>query len=253
MRELKFNRLSEDGTHFVLKDSRGVTYRLTVDEPLATAARRGLQRTASRTDGMAMSPRHIQALIRGGMSIDEVVAATGQQPDFVQRFAEPVLAEIEFIVQRARRMRVRLGSSAHTLDEIVDIACERADVPTDDVQWLCAREDDGCWRIRTEADGQPLVEVRFRVTDGTITPTQDTIARLAPRTSVVTLPESSLVGSLPAHWDAQHPAARAAARHVAEATDIEIAPAPPAPARNLVGSHDHSSPPLFDDDPSSIF
>lgn len=49
MRELQFERLSDDGAHMVLVDSRGVQYTLPVDESLAASVRRGLQRSTVRS------------------------------------------------------------------------------------------------------------------------------------------------------------------------------------------------------------
>ncbi|MEZ5186141.1 MAG: septation protein SepH [Candidatus Nanopelagicales bacterium] len=233
MRELQFERLSEDGTHFVLVDSRGVQYSLLVDESLAASARRGLQRTAVKTAPGTITPRDIQALIRKGLSIDAVAAQTGLTIDFVQRFAEPVMAEMDFVVQRARRLFIYAAGQQIPVEELVDRASRRADVPAEELEWSCRKTEDATWRIEASAAESEVLALVFRVSEGTVTPADASTADLLHHSGrVVDLPDTPLVSrSLPQHWDAEHPAAKAAARTTR-----------PEPAQ-----------PVLNDDPSRIF
>lgn len=215
MRQLRFDRLSDDGTHLLLVDSRGVRYSLEVQESLATGIRRGLQRTSSKAGASAITPRDIQALIRKGLSIDEVAEQTGLGADFVQRFAEPVMAEMDFVIQRARRLSIHAAGHRVSVDELVDVAARRADVPTEDVRWSCRKTEGSTWRIDAGSEELDLVGLLFRVNEGTVTPADaDTADVLRVATGrVVDLPETPVIsGGLPRHWDAEHPAAKAAAR-----------------------------------------
>ncbi len=183
MRELQFERLSDDGSHFVLVDSRGVQYQLPVDEDLAAAARRGLQRSSAKAPTGTITPRDIQSLIRTGISIDQVVDQTGLSQDFVQRFAEPVLAEMDFVIQRARRLAIYTAGQQIPVEEIVDRAARAADVPTDELVWSCRKVEDATWRIDAAADGSDVLGLIFRVSEGTLTPADAQTAGLLKQTT----------------------------------------------------------------------
>lgn len=211
MRELQFDRLSDDGTHFVLLDSRGVRYSLPIDEELAASARRGLQRNSVRNEAGTTTPRDIQALIRQGMTIDEITETTGLAADFVQRFAEPVVAEMDFVIQRARRLSIYAAGQQIPVEELVDRAAAHADVPTEELLWSCRKTEDATWRIDASTGDQDLVSLVFRVSEGTITPADGATAELLRGRRVVDLTEGQDPGRIPEHWDALHPAAKAAA------------------------------------------
>jgi hypothetical protein len=228
MRELRFERLSEDGTHLILEDGRGVGYTVAVDEVLAAAVRRGLHRSSTRQSASSLTPRDIQALIRQGVSVEEVASQTDLALDFVQRFAEPVMAEMDFVIQRARRLSVHSAGQQVPVEDLVDRASRRADVPTEELEWVCRKTDESAWRIEALADGHQVLALVFRVSEGTVVPADVATADLLG-TQVVDLTEPR---AIPRHWDAEHPAAKAAARSAAASN----APAP-----------------LEPDDPSRIF
>ena len=110
-----------------------------------------------------------QALTRQGLSIDEVVAQTGLSPDFVQRFAEPVLAEMDFVIQRARRLAIYAAGQQIPVEDLVDRAAREADVPTEDLQWSCRKVEDATWRIDAGVDTGDVLGLIFRVSEGTVT------------------------------------------------------------------------------------
>lgn len=207
MRELRFERLSEDGTHLVLSDAEGGFLELPLDEGLASAVRRGMRRSSARKGPGTITPRDIQALVRQGLSIDEVCAKTGLDTDFVQRFAEPVMAEMDFVIQRARRLSVYEGTNAFPVEELADRAALRAGVSGDELDWSCRKTAESTWRIDATASGQEVLSLIFRVNEGTITPVTESFAD-DESYPVVDVTD----GSLPMHWDAEHPAAKAAVR-----------------------------------------
>lgn len=208
MRELRFERLSEDGTHLVLEDGRGVQYSVPVDESLAACVRRGLHRTTARQSTASITPRDIQSLIRQGVTVDEVAARTDLAMDFIQRFAEPVMAEMDFVIQRARRLAIHSAGQQIPVEELVDRAARQADVPTQELEWSCRKTDEHAWRIEAAADGRDVLALVFRVSEGTVVPADVRTADLLGN-SVVDLTEPK---AIPQHWDAQHPAAKAAVR-----------------------------------------
>src|SRR5947208_3759105 len=69
-----------------------------------------------------LTPREIQAHLRAGRSIPEVAAEAGVDPDWVERFAVPIVAEQAQMVERARVMtfsKARLGQSTQPLSTSV--------------------------------------------------------------------------------------------------------------------------------------
>src|SRR5437762_4932350 len=65
-----------------------------------------------------LTPREIQARLRGGRSIPEVAAEAGVPLDWIDRFAAPIAAEQARMVDRARVMtfsKQRIGQSSQPL------------------------------------------------------------------------------------------------------------------------------------------
>lgn len=217
MPELRFVRLSEDGGHLVLSDERGVPYLLPLDEALAAGVRRGLQRSTVRDTQPSITPRDIQALIRKGVSIEEVCDQTSLDEDFVRRFAEPVLAEMEFVIQRARRLSIFDDGLTISVEDLVERAARFADVPDEELQWSCRKVQEATWRIEaSDLQGRPVAALVFRVNEGTISPADDRTTDLVrnPSGRVIDVTDGQI--TIPRHWDAEHPAAKAAARHASQ-------------------------------------
>jgi len=96
MQELEIAAV-EDG-RLILADQDGNRYAITIDERLLVAVRRPM---ADRGEGRRLSPKDIQAHIRGGMTAADVAAITGAPLDYIERFEGPVLAERQFVVDSA--------------------------------------------------------------------------------------------------------------------------------------------------------
>ena len=222
MRELCFERLSEDGTQLILEDGNGVAYTVAVDDTLASAVRRGLHRTSTRQASGSLTPRDIQALIRQGVSVEEVAAQTHLTRDFVERFAEPVMAEMDFVIQRARRLSVHSAGHQVPVETLVERAARRDDVGVEDLQWTTRKTDEAAWRIEAFSGDSEVLALVFRVNEGTVVPADVATADLLT-SPVVDLTDS---GRIPAHWDAQHPATKAAVRSAA-AHEAEVTPPMP--------------------------
>lgn len=213
MPELRFVRLSEDCRHLVLSDEQGVPYLLALDENLAFGVRRGLQRNTVRDAPPSITPRDIQAMIRKGVSIEEVCEQTDLDEDFVRRFAEPVQAEMEFVIQRARRLSVFDEGLTIPVEDLVERAARFADVPDEELQWSCRKVQEATWRIEAaDQQGRPVAALVFRVNEGTVSPADERTTDLVrnPSGRVIDVTDGQI--TIPRHWDAEHPAAKAAAR-----------------------------------------
>ncbi len=85
--------------HLELAAPDGSRYRLSIDDRLRVAVRRTEQPATSAPRNL--SPKDIQAHIRGGMTAEDVAAVTGASLEYVKRFEGPVMAEREFVISSA--------------------------------------------------------------------------------------------------------------------------------------------------------
>ena len=109
MQHLRLVGVHEDGLHLLLADDEGNRYRLPLDEALRAAARRDRPRLGQlqiEIEG-GLRPSDVQALIRRGLSAEEVADRAGWTVEKVRRFEGPVLAEREHVAQVAQQVRRR--------------------------------------------------------------------------------------------------------------------------------------------------
>lgn len=104
MKDIKF--LGTDGDFLLLETAEGHRYRLLVDDSVRRASR---GETSNRLDVPSISPREIQEEIRVGRTIEEVIAASGAPEDYVRKFAQPVLDELNHAVLNALTVRLEIA------------------------------------------------------------------------------------------------------------------------------------------------
>src|SRR5262245_47187875 len=151
MRPVRFVALSEDGQALVLADEVGRLLALPIDERVSSAMQveRGsgvpaaLTVPAGQMDANALSPRDIQARIRGGESADDVARMAGVPVDRVLRYAGPVLQERAMLAQYARRTRVRTSEKGASLAEMVDAPLLEHGIELEKHSGDADRRDDG--------------------------------------------------------------------------------------------------------------
>jgi len=156
MRPVRFVALSEDGQALVLADEVGRLLSLPIDERIS-AAMDPARGPGSGTVTIAavpydhgnntLSPRDIQARIRGGESADDVARIAGVPVDRVLRYAGPVLQERAMLAQHARRTRLKTSEKGNTLADVVDGRLAQHGIDTEKISWDAYRRDDGTWRI----------------------------------------------------------------------------------------------------------
>ena len=103
----------EDGALVVASDE-GERYRIAVDEALVSKLKQAVP--VSEAD-RKIAPKEIQALIRSGMSAQDITASTGVSVDHIRRFEGPVLAEREFIVRSALSVVVHTAMDTDALGQ----------------------------------------------------------------------------------------------------------------------------------------
>ena len=150
MQDLRLIGVHEDGQHLLLADADGGRYRLTLDDALRAAARRDRPRLGQlqiEIEG-GLRPRDVQALVRSGLSTEEVADRAGWTVEKVRRFEGPVLAEREHVASRAQQCAVgSRGTGPVTLAERVTERLRDRGVDRGAVQWDSARDEEGTWSV----------------------------------------------------------------------------------------------------------
>lgn len=103
MKDMRF--LGSDGDFLLLEDSDGQKYRLLLDSPLRRAIK---NEDPQILDQPKLTPREIQEEIRVGRSIEEIVQASGAAIEYVMKFAQPVLDELNHAVLNALTVRLEV-------------------------------------------------------------------------------------------------------------------------------------------------
>ncbi len=106
----------------------------------------------------ALSPREIQARIRSGSSVADIVHATGMDPDRIEAFAVPVIAERDFVAGQARGQLVRRGGETIAHRNLAEVVADRLaprGVDSDALRWDAWRIEGSRWTIQVtwEAGG----------------------------------------------------------------------------------------------------
>jgi len=139
----------------------------------------GEQPRHDRPTDSRLTPREIQARLRGGQSIAEVAAEARVDPEWVERFAVPVVAEQARMVGRARSStysKARLGQSTQDLATSVrwNLADKGGGLGTDvfDEGWGAFQVQGEIWMVRfryTSRGRQQLAEWEFDAGAGNLT------------------------------------------------------------------------------------
>lgn len=149
----------DDGTTLlILSDDSGAEHALPVDAALRSAVGRPGARPVAPDDGGSLSPRDIQARLRAGATVEEIIENSGLDPAHVERYAGPVQAERAYIAQRARATEVAAVSSAEqhrlafgdapaTLEAMVKVRLRAVEVELSTVLWDAWRREDGLWQV----------------------------------------------------------------------------------------------------------
>ncbi|WP_264030345.1 septation protein SepH [Cellulosimicrobium sp. SH8] len=149
MDELELVRLHEDGEHLVLRATGGAQFTLPISEALRAAVRRDRPHLEHlRAEGERnLAPREIQARLRAGESVETVAEAAGLGVEHVRRFAGPVVAEQEYVVDRVRASRQGHDEDSPTVGELVAQRLAARDVEPDAVEWSAARQPGASWVV----------------------------------------------------------------------------------------------------------
>lgn len=104
MKDIRF--LGTDGDFLLLESADGERVRLLVDEVVRRAIR---GESPDKLDSPTISPREIQEEIRVGRTIEDIIKASGAPEEYVRKFAQPVLDELNHAVLNALTVRLEIA------------------------------------------------------------------------------------------------------------------------------------------------
>ncbi len=153
MQDLRLIGVHEDGLHLLLADDEGNRFTVPLDDAIRAAIRRDrpkLGQLQIAVDG-GLRPRDVQAMIRAGLTADEVADRAGWTVDKVHRYEGPILAEREHVATLARQVRLRARGGAHggaaDLGSRVGERLRSREIDTDTARWDSRRADKGAWTV----------------------------------------------------------------------------------------------------------
>lgn len=150
MQELRLVGVHEDGRHLLLSAADGTRFKVALNDDLRVASR-GRRSGVGAGMPAPSSAREVQALVRSGLSVEEVAERAGWPISKVTVFAAPVLAERGHVAGRAAAVRLRSeDGEAERLSTRVERRLAGRGVDPDEVDWDAARDDAGVWHVHIE-------------------------------------------------------------------------------------------------------
>ena len=153
MRALRVVGLDEDGETVICEDpDNGDRFSVPADERLRAAARGDLTRLGQAQIEMEdnLRPREIQARVRSGATVEDIVESSGVPQQRVERYAYPVLlerAQIAEMAQRAHPIRED-GPDVQTLTDVVAQTFGMRGHDYAESSWDAWRGEDNKWVVR---------------------------------------------------------------------------------------------------------
>lgn len=182
--------LESTGDYLILETQGGSRFRILVDEPL----RRALRPSPNKPSSEPVSPREIQDSVRLGETVEQLCARTGLDEDYVLKFAQPVLDEIEHVIEMAQATRITLEADRFGEQRVVELR-ELISERTESAQvWVAHKLDGPGWIIELNlADIDEPAKWHFDLRKLILTPE----SVLAAKLSAAKTAESVLGGLIP--------------------------------------------------------
>lgn len=169
MQNLRIVGIQAEGEEpqLLLSDDAGAEFALPIDQALKSAVARPASATQQRAAGKptSFSPREIQARLRTGATVAEVIEASGLSEAQVLRYAGPVADERAFYASRARdtmvarastaeNHRMAFGDAPATLEDMVKVRLRAVGVQLSTLTWDAWRREDGLWAVVADFDAE---------------------------------------------------------------------------------------------------
>lgn len=146
MREL--NPIGREDNTLLLVSADGEQFSVVIDETLMRTLK---EHRLPDSSGQGLSPRQIQDAIRSGETIQSIAERSGTSLSLVERFAHPVLEELQHMVDLAKSIRIELPADRFNevakkpFGEVVE-AKLKSDADTE-LSWMAKRLENSCWEI----------------------------------------------------------------------------------------------------------
>jgi hypothetical protein len=137
----------ENGALLVVSDD-GERFRIPIDEVMQSKLRQSLPAPGS---DKRLSPREIQAHIRGGMSAQDVASLTGVPLEHIEKYEGPVMAEREFVIESALAVPVHTAletdpNNGTTFGSVIELRLEG--LRALDERWASWKEEGTGWIVK---------------------------------------------------------------------------------------------------------
>lgn len=137
-----------DGDYLVLEAQDGQKYRLLVDDTVRSSVKK--ERIAL-LDSVTITPREIQEEIRNGASIEDLISKSGATFEYIEKFAAPVIAELEHIVSSALSVRLTIAGDRYSDSTQIEfgeiIAGRLITSGASGISWVAKKIEPSNWNI----------------------------------------------------------------------------------------------------------
>ena len=137
-----------DGDFLVLEAQDGQKFRLLIDDTVRSSIKR---EKLQQLDSVSITPREIQEEIRNGASIEQLIKESGATFEFIEKFAAPVIAELEHIVSSALSVRLTIAGDRYndsTQIEFGEIINGRLLTSgAEGISWVAKKIEPSSWHI----------------------------------------------------------------------------------------------------------
>lgn len=181
MTTLRFARLTADGQHLIFNDAAGVEFTIEASADLLLSLRKALAPISAATDD-DLRPAQIQARLRSGITVEQLVAEFGVDEARVRRFEGPVSQERAYVAQRSQRARIKGNTDEITLGDQIEQLLQDRGQPSDALVWDATRGEETFWTVSVTRGGA-IAYFGFDTTTQSVWPLDDvarTLIGLAP-------------------------------------------------------------------------
>ncbi|RRC96298.1 septation protein SepH [Schaalia canis] len=148
MIELELLGIGADSETLVFSDADGERYCVPITDELRASVRRDRPKIEAITSPQrSLRPREIQALLRSGLSAEEIATEHGMDVTYIQRFEAPVEAEKNYALNRALNFRIGGTADGPVMGELVVDRLAARGVSPRSLTWSARRDVDGPWEI----------------------------------------------------------------------------------------------------------
>lgn len=146
MREL--NPVGREDNVLLLVSSDGEQFTVSIDETLTRTLK---EHRVPDSSGEPLTPRQIQDAIRAGESITEISERSGTRLSLVERFAHPVLEELQHMVDLALSIRVELPADRFNevakkpFGEVIEENLVATGATS--IEWFATRSENSIWEV----------------------------------------------------------------------------------------------------------